>query len=71
MNKLTALSKLANAWLYLVKFGSENDGLTALPDALVILNDKFGYIRRSMAIEDLAPQPKDAEGLNPAGPKYL
>ena len=71
MNKLTALSKLASAWLYLVKFGSETDGLTDLPDALVILDDNFGYIRRSLRIEDLKPQPKSTEGLNPAGPKFF
>jgi hypothetical protein len=62
MNKLTALSKLANAYHYLFP---NND------DALNVLSDKFHYIRRSLTILDLAPWPKSTEGLNPSGPKYL
>jgi hypothetical protein len=64
MNKLTALSKLSSAYHYLFPTGAGQD-------ALNMLSDKFHYVRRSMTLLDLAPQPKDAEGLNPAGPKYL
>jgi hypothetical protein len=64
MNKLTALSKLANAYHYLFP--------TAAPqEALSMLSDKFHYIRRSTTLLDLAPQGKCAEGLNPAGPKFF
>jgi hypothetical protein len=71
MNKLTALSKLANAYHYL------NDSMERMADyghdieAQHTLFDKFGYIRRSLSIDDLKPQPKSAEGLNPAGPKFF
>jgi hypothetical protein len=64
MNKLTALSKLSSAYHYLFPTGAEQD-------ALNVLSDKFHYVRRSLHIEDLAPQPKSTEGLNPSGPKYL
>jgi hypothetical protein len=63
MNKLTALSKLANAYWH--------QGGPAGSSATSMLEEKFGYIRRSMTLEDLKPQPKSTEGLNPAGPKYL
>jgi hypothetical protein len=65
MNKLTALSKLASA--YHDQFAQPTD----TQDTLDVLNDKFGYIRRSLSIEDLKPQPKCTEGLNPAGPKFF
>ena len=65
MNKLTALSKLASAY-HALGF----DSLSNM-QAKVILSDSFGYIRRSLRIEDLAPQPKSTEGLNPAGPKFF
>jgi hypothetical protein len=64
MNKLTALSKLASAYHYLFPTGAEQE-------ALNVLSDKFGYIRRSLSIEDLKTQPKCTEGLNPAGPKFF
>ena len=65
MNKLTALSKLANA------FHNLNDTGRSGSDAQKTIEEMFGYIRRSLRIEDLAPQPKSTEGLNPSGPKYL
>jgi len=63
MNKLTALSKLANAYWYVrdVYGNAVSSG---------ILEDKFHYIRRSLRIEDLKPV-KCTEGLNPVGPRYL
>jgi hypothetical protein len=64
MNKLTALSKLANAYYYL--FTTD-----APQEALNLLSDKFHYTRRNLMLLDLAPKPKCAEGFNPAGPKYL
>jgi hypothetical protein len=57
MNKLNALSKLANAYHYVL--AGNGDGETA-----AVLEDKFGYIRRSLRIEDLAPQAKCTEGFN-------
>ena len=66
MNKLTALSKLAGAYHSLL--------FDSLPNAQakIILDDTFGYVRRSLRIEDLKPEPKQpAEGLNPAGPKFF
>lgn len=65
MNKLTALSKLASAYHHLV-------GVT-VGEAQVadIMYDKFHYIRRSLTIEDLKPQPKSTEGLNPKGPTHF
>ena len=62
MNKLTALSKLANAYWHIAGEPTE---------ATEILVSNFHYIRRSLRIEDLKPQPKSAEGLNPAGPKFF
>ena len=64
MNKLTALSKLSSAYHYL--FPTD-----AGQDALNLLSDKFHYLRRSLTLLDLAPQPKSAEGMNPTGPRYL
>ena len=64
MNKLTALSRLSSAYWYIRD--TYGNGETSN-----VLEDKFGYIRRSLNLEDLKPAPKDAEGLNPAGPKYL
>jgi hypothetical protein len=63
MNKLTALSKMANAWYYL--FPTD-----AGQDALDLLSAKFHHVRRSMTLMDLAPK-KETEGLNPVGPRYL
>jgi hypothetical protein len=52
MNKLSALSKLASAYHTL--------GVDSLYNvqAKIILSENFGYIRRSLRIEDLKPQPK-------------
>ena len=65
MNKLTALSKLANAYHYLFPDTDVHQ------DALNILSDKFHYTRRSLTLLDLAPQPKNTEGLNGKGPKFF
>jgi len=65
MNRLTALSKLANAYHdQLAQHG-------CMSEAVAILEEKFGYIRRSLTLQDLKPQPKNAEGLNPVGPKFF
>lgn len=69
MNKLTALSKLASAYWDIYNRTSLMDEATA--DAMLLIEDNFGYIRRSLRIEDLKPQPKNTEGLNPAGPKFF
>jgi len=65
MNKLTALSKLAGAYYYLFP------DLSVSQEALDLLSRNFHYIRRSMLLDDLRPQPKDAEGLNPKGPVHF
>jgi hypothetical protein len=65
MNKLAALSKLAGAYHSLPKT------LETDTEASNILADKFHYIRRSLRLEDLKPAPKNAEGLNPVGPKFF
>lgn len=57
MNKLNALSKLANAFHYI------QDSITTT-ETLDILDYKFNHIRRSLRIEDLKPAPKDEEGFN-------
>ncbi len=64
MNKLTALSKLANAYHYLFP-------TFAPQEALNVLSDKFHYVRRSMILDDLRPQPKQEEGLNGRMPVYF
>jgi hypothetical protein len=64
MNKLTALSKLANAYHHLV---SNNLGDV---DAQIIINENFHRIRRSLRIEDLKPV-KCTEGINGKGPTWL
>ena len=63
MNKLSALSKLANAFHYL---HTQN-----VHEGLEILANKFGYIRRSLRIEDLKPAKADAEGLNGKMPTFF
>lgn len=74
MNKLTALSKLANAYLTLKadRTAGEKSLSLADADALSAIDYNFGYIRRSLRIEDLAPTvPEKTEGINPPGPKYF
>ena len=65
MNKLTALSKLANAYHYL----AENPGTSV--HTIVVIYDAFHRIRRSLRIGDLIPQPKCSEGYNPKGPAHF
>ena len=60
MNKLTALSKLANAFHYL-KDQDRHEGMN-------VLAHKFGYLRRSLRIEDLMPV-KCVEGYNGRCPR--
>jgi hypothetical protein len=64
MNKLTALSMLANAYHYLFPTSAEQE-------ALDILSDKFGHVRRSMTLSDLIPSPKCAEGFNGRMPTHF
>lgn len=63
MNKLTALSKLSSAYWYIRNVYGNGEPSN-------VLADKFGYVRRSLDLEDLRPR-KENEGLNPAGPRYL
>jgi hypothetical protein len=70
MNKLTALSKLAGAYHHLDLSDIAIDEVID-EEAFTILASKFGYIRRSLRIEDLKPAPKDTEGLNPKGPVHF
>jgi hypothetical protein len=73
MNKLTGLNKLANAY-HTLKNSAPLSKQGAGPGdwaALGVLLNAFGYIRRSLRIEDLRTAPKSAEGLNPSGPRYL
>jgi hypothetical protein len=64
MTKLTALSKLANAYHYL--FPTE-----APQESLNVLSDKFHHIRRSLILDDLRPVPKCTEGFNGRGSTWL
>lgn len=70
MNKLSALSKLASAYHHL-KALPEDQWLTSDFDAMVMLVTKFGYIRRSLRVEDLKPQPRCTEGYSPRGPQHF
>lgn len=86
MNKLTGLSKLANAYndqkaqLNLIPLATDEEGLAkvqAKVDTMQTLAYVFGYIRRSLRIEDLAPAAKPTpeevkpEGLNGPMPRYF
>ena len=62
MNKLTALSKLASAYHYL-KGQHRHEGMN-------ILAHKFGYLRRSLRIEELMTV-KCVEGYNGRMPTQL
>lgn len=64
MTKLSALSKLANAYYYL--FPSE-----APQEALNVLSDKFHYVRRSLILDDLKPAPNFNEGFNGRMPTHF
>lgn len=64
MNKLTALSKLANAYYYLSSTDASNEG------ALNMLCEKFHYVRRSLNLVDLAPKVCN-EGYNGRMPTQL
>ena len=57
LSKLTALSKLANAYHYIEK----ERGFEYA--TLLELEHVFNWVRRSLRIEDLKPV-KDTEGLN-------
>jgi hypothetical protein len=64
MNKLTALSKLASAWYYLLD-------QETVDDSLDLIGKNFHYIRRSLRLIDLKPQPKCTEGFNGKGPTHF
>jgi hypothetical protein len=66
MNKLQIMLRLANAYHTLP---AEDDNINY--SAKQFIDDRFNYFRRSLRIEDLKPQPKHTEGLNPNGPRYL
>jgi hypothetical protein len=74
MNKLTALSKLANAYntLKADRTAGGKELTLADADALFALDYNFGNIRRSLRIEDLKPATKEpVEVLNPPGPRFF
>jgi hypothetical protein len=56
VTKLDALRILSNAWHYLFP-------TTADQDALDLISDKFGYVRRSMTLLDLAPNVYQQEAM--------
>lgn len=71
MNKLSALSKLAGAYHHFIT--DETQKFVA-GDMLAagLLSDKFHYIRRSLTLADLKPQPKQtAEGYNGRMPTHF
>jgi hypothetical protein len=70
MNKLSALSKLANAYHHFVTGETQEIGSGDI-QAATILAEKFGYVRRSLTIEDLKPQPKCIEGFNGKMPTHF
>ena len=65
MNKLEALRMLSRAYWHIVGRGAENDADT---ETLDILNNSFGYVRRSIRVEDMRPE---SEGLNGRMPQYF
>ena len=69
MTKLSALSKLANAYHHFVTGETQEIGSGDI-QAATILAEKFGYVRRSLTIEDLKPV-KYVEGMNGKGPTWL
>ena len=68
--RLDALRILANAYHYLLGL-PESKLLVTDFNAAEILRDKFHHVRRSLALMDLEPQPKSAEGWNGRGPTWL
>ena len=60
MTKLDALKKLAGAYWYIA--------VAPPTEAMVIIMDKFHAVRRSLRLEDLAP---NKEGYNGKGPRYF
>lgn len=65
LTKLDALRILANAYWYVAATYGHRDG---------ILYDKFGYVRRSMGMEDLQPtlyRQQHKEGLNGPMPRFF
>jgi hypothetical protein len=62
--KLEALAILSKAYHYLL--GKEGPN-----EATHTIADKFGYIRRSLRIEDLTPKIETNEGYNGRMPSYF
>jgi hypothetical protein len=62
--KLEALKTLGQAYHYLL--GKEGPN-----EATHTIADKFGYLRRSLRIEDLAPKTDNNEGYNGKMPSYF
>jgi hypothetical protein len=60
LTKLDALRILSNAYHHI-----------PLQQGTSTLEDVFHKVRRSLRMEDLRPQPKSTEGLNPKGPTWL
>jgi hypothetical protein len=68
LTKFDALRILGNAYWYV------HDMCTATADTKDILHDKFGYVRRSLSISDMAPQISVSvkiEGWNGKGPTHF
>ena len=64
MNKFEAMKTLANAYWYVRDIYGKDE-------AAAHLEDKFGYVRRSLTLEDLRPVPVKDEGLNGRMPVYF
>lgn len=62
LTKLDALRILSRAHWHMRDFDE---------DAAALLDWRFHAVRRSLCIEDLKPQPRCTEGLNPSGPLYF
>jgi len=67
LTKLDAMRILGNAFWYVVNNYPAGRGERG---AQHILEDKFGYVRRSFSITDLKPQ-ISTEGWNPKGPTHF
>jgi hypothetical protein len=67
MDKLDALRVLSNAYHFMAKHRTFGD-----QQAMGLLNEKFGYVRRSLRIEELESDAiEDNEGYNGRMPMYF
>ena len=66
LTKLDALRILGNAYWYLAS-AEDYKEYRSNEEPASILEEKFGYIRRSLSLRDVIPQ-RDTEGWNGKGP---